>query len=171
MLAIWSLVSLPFLNPACISGSSQFTYCWSLAWRILKIIFNYIIPKNNLFKRLLILRDVFCFFKRFWSSKVIRELTARKRERTWILWEKNTEFILIKCLMFQTTKLINFRQCFLSYLFINQNDFLNYSFIIHFYEPSVWGFVFSYTFFALQHGCICFGAHIYFSFKEVPWKK
>ena len=28
MLAIWSLVPLPFLNPACTSGSSQFTYCW-----------------------------------------------------------------------------------------------------------------------------------------------
>ena len=33
MLAIWSLVPLPFLNPAWTSGSSQFTYCWSLAWR------------------------------------------------------------------------------------------------------------------------------------------
>ena len=32
MLAIWSLV--PFLKPAWTSGSSQFTYCWSLAWRI-----------------------------------------------------------------------------------------------------------------------------------------
>ena len=31
MLAIWSLV-LPFLNPAWISGSSWFTYCWGLAW-------------------------------------------------------------------------------------------------------------------------------------------
>ena len=27
--------SLPFLNPAWISESSQFMYCWSLAWRIL----------------------------------------------------------------------------------------------------------------------------------------
>ena len=34
MLAIWSL---PFLNPACTSESSQFTYCWSLAWRILSM--------------------------------------------------------------------------------------------------------------------------------------
>ena len=34
MLAIWSLIPLPFLNPAWTSGSSQFTYCWSLAWRI-----------------------------------------------------------------------------------------------------------------------------------------
>ena len=33
MLAIWSLVPLPFLNLAWTSGSSQFTYCWSLAWR------------------------------------------------------------------------------------------------------------------------------------------
>ena len=29
MLAIWSLVPLPFLNPAWTSGSSRFTYCWS----------------------------------------------------------------------------------------------------------------------------------------------
>ena len=35
MLAIWSLVHLPFINPACKSGISCFMYCWSLAWRIL----------------------------------------------------------------------------------------------------------------------------------------
>ena len=35
MLAIWSLVPLPFLNPTWTSGSSRFIYCWSLAWRIL----------------------------------------------------------------------------------------------------------------------------------------
>ena len=37
MLVIWSLVPLPFLNPAWTSGSSLFVYCWSLAWRILSI--------------------------------------------------------------------------------------------------------------------------------------
>ena len=37
MLAIWSLAPLPFLNPAWTSGSSQFTYCWNLTWRILSI--------------------------------------------------------------------------------------------------------------------------------------
>ena len=37
MLAIWSLVPLAFLNPTYTSGSSQFTYCWSLAWSILNI--------------------------------------------------------------------------------------------------------------------------------------
>ena len=37
MLAIWSLVPLPFLKPAWTSGSSQFMYFWSLAWRILSI--------------------------------------------------------------------------------------------------------------------------------------
>ena len=37
MVAIWSLVPLPFVKPAWTSGSSQFTYCWSLAWRILSI--------------------------------------------------------------------------------------------------------------------------------------
>ena len=35
MLAIWCLVPLLFLKPAWTSGSSWFTYCWSLAWRIL----------------------------------------------------------------------------------------------------------------------------------------
>ena len=30
MLAIWSLIPLPFLNPAWTSGNSQFMYCWSL---------------------------------------------------------------------------------------------------------------------------------------------
>ena len=37
MLAIWSLAPLPFLNPSWTAGSSQFIYCWSLAWRILNI--------------------------------------------------------------------------------------------------------------------------------------
>ena len=37
LLAIWSLVPLPFLNPAWTSGSSLFKYCWSLTWRILSI--------------------------------------------------------------------------------------------------------------------------------------
>ena len=37
MLAIWSLVPLPVLKPAWTSGRSRFTYCWSLAWRILSI--------------------------------------------------------------------------------------------------------------------------------------
>ena len=37
MSAIWSLVPLPLPNPVWTSGSPQFTYCWSLAWRILNI--------------------------------------------------------------------------------------------------------------------------------------
>jgi len=43
MLAIWSLVPLPFLKAAWTSGSSQFTYCWSLAWKILsdRVLMNY----------------------------------------------------------------------------------------------------------------------------------
>ena len=36
MLSFWSLVPLPFLNPASTS-SSWFVYHWSLAWRILSI--------------------------------------------------------------------------------------------------------------------------------------
>ena len=42
MLAIWSLVPLPFLNPVLKSGDFWFMYCWSLAWRILtKILLAY----------------------------------------------------------------------------------------------------------------------------------
>ena len=37
MLATSSLAPLPFLNPVCTYGSSRFTYCWNLAWRILSI--------------------------------------------------------------------------------------------------------------------------------------
>jgi len=37
MLAIYSLVPLPFLNPDWTSGSWWFTHCWGLAWRILRI--------------------------------------------------------------------------------------------------------------------------------------
>ena len=37
MLPIWSMIPLPFLKPTWTSGSSRFTYCWSLAWRILRI--------------------------------------------------------------------------------------------------------------------------------------
>ena len=39
MFAILFLVLLLFVNPTCTSGSSQFTYCWSLTWRILSITF------------------------------------------------------------------------------------------------------------------------------------
>ena len=35
--AIWSLFLLPLQNPAYTSESSQFMYCWSLAWRIFNI--------------------------------------------------------------------------------------------------------------------------------------
>ena len=37
MLAIWSVLPLPFLNPAWTSGNSCFIYFWSLTWRILSI--------------------------------------------------------------------------------------------------------------------------------------
>ena len=37
MLAIWSLVPLPFLNPAWTSRSSWSTQCWSLACKILSM--------------------------------------------------------------------------------------------------------------------------------------
>ena len=37
MLAIWSLVPLPFVHPACTPGNSWLSYYWSLASRILSM--------------------------------------------------------------------------------------------------------------------------------------
>ena len=39
MLAIWSLVPLPFLKPAWTSGISKFTYWWSLALRMWALLY------------------------------------------------------------------------------------------------------------------------------------
>ena len=50
MLAIWSLVPLPFLNTAWTYGSSQLMYCWSLAWRILSITLLAYGMKTDLFQ-------------------------------------------------------------------------------------------------------------------------
>ena len=44
VLAIWSLLPLPFLKPAWTSGSSRFMYCWSLAWRILILLLLLSLP-------------------------------------------------------------------------------------------------------------------------------
>ena len=44
MLAIWSLVPLPFLNPAWTSGSSRFRYCWSLS----SVQFSHSVISNSL---------------------------------------------------------------------------------------------------------------------------
>ena len=47
ILAIWFLVPLPLLNPDWTSGSSQFTYCWSLAWRVLSVNFASVWDEYN----------------------------------------------------------------------------------------------------------------------------
>ena len=49
MLAIWSLVPLPFLNPAWTSRSSWFMYCWSLAWRNFEHYFASVCDEYNCF--------------------------------------------------------------------------------------------------------------------------
>ena len=46
MLAIWSLVPLPFLNPAWTSGSSRFTYCSHSLLNLMSIAF--VMPSNHL---------------------------------------------------------------------------------------------------------------------------
>ena len=49
MLAISSLIPLPFLNPAWTSESSRFMYCWSLAWKILSFTLELCIQIGILF--------------------------------------------------------------------------------------------------------------------------
>ena len=60
MLAIWSLVPLPFLKPAWTSVSSQFTYCWSLAWRILSITLLAWIIAKTIYWRVMALGTLYC---------------------------------------------------------------------------------------------------------------
>ena len=86
MLAIWSLVPLLFLNPAYTSGSSQFMYCWSLAWKILSIIllacemitivqqFEYSLALP--FFGIGMKTDLFQSFDHWWVSKFARILSA-----------------------------------------------------------------------------------------------
>ena len=80
MLAIWSLVPLPFLNPAWTSGSSRFMYCWSIAWRILSITlpacemsecktFNWYTELHQNYELLL--------FKRYWLEKEMTSYRLR----------------------------------------------------------------------------------------------
>ena len=68
MLAIWSLVPMRFLNPAWTPGSSQFTYYWSLIWRVLS--------HSGLAKMLLqFLRHIFHFHQEFyWAMNVFTVL-------------------------------------------------------------------------------------------------
>ena len=40
MLAIWSLVPLPFLKPAWTSVNSWFMYCWTLAWEFWELLYR-----------------------------------------------------------------------------------------------------------------------------------
>ena len=76
MLAIWSLVPLPFLNPAWTSGSSPFTYCWSLAWRIYSLL--ELTPKKDV---LFIIGD--------WNAKVgSQEIPGVNRQ----IWPWSTEW-------------------------------------------------------------------------------
>ena len=93
MLAMWSLVPLPFLKPAWTSGSSWFTYCWSLAWRILSI---------TLLAPLLISRkwDFLKFSSKIGSHKIncnnrgnwfVNNLTGEKPKK----WEENRRKITI----------------------------------------------------------------------------
>ena len=91
----WQLVPLPFLKPSWTSGSSLFTYCWSLAWRILSITISrgllsysrifeirfYMYPMLCVFRRLLCLlsyhQSVYVIF--YWSR------TSHPRSQTWEL--------------------------------------------------------------------------------------
>ena len=82
MLAIRSLVPLPFLNPAWTSGSSWLMYCWSLTWRILE---------NEPIKKFY---TQSCMFGVIFICNIIWHVKClRKTERTkWIGEMRQTEF-------------------------------------------------------------------------------
>ena len=85
MLALWSVVPLLFLNPACTSGSSQFMYCWTLAWRILSII-------------------VRSRVRRYWQNRgtALNPLSLFRRHRPRM---KELGFVILTCFFFSSAEL------------------------------------------------------------------
>ena len=91
MLAVWSLVHLPFLNPTWTPGSSWLTYCWSLSWRILSI--TLLACEMQLCSSLSILPDVQAGFRKGRGTRDqtnIRWIIEKARE-----FQKNIYFSFI----------------------------------------------------------------------------
>ena len=86
ILAIWSLVSLPFLKPAWKSGSSWFTCCWSLAWRILNI---------TLLNVLVVIPTFFCLILSMWDECNCAVVTAFFAIAFLRDWNENWPFLVL----------------------------------------------------------------------------
>ena len=82
MLAIWSLVPLPFLKPAWTSGSSRFIYCWSLAWRILNSV------PMIIWQQCMLLEDMFLLLENLLTNPV----TLKSILWEWV-WFSSVQFI------------------------------------------------------------------------------
>ena len=135
MLGIWSLVPLPFLNPAWTSGNSTwFIYCWSLAWRILSIILlsvwdecNYVVvwtffgiallwdlnEKTDLFQSsYLILPFLFHITLKIFFISFHAHWNANHPKNLWALQvynkTKHTPFDLINCVNFMFVSSLRF---------------------------------------------------------------
>ena len=91
MLAIWSLVPLPFLKPAWTSESSQFTYCWSLAWRILSVT---LLAYRNLECQVRESRQIGCGQTEDVSNVISGSSAFSKTSLN--IWKLNTVHVLLK---------------------------------------------------------------------------
>ena len=78
VLAIWSLVPLPFLNPAWTFQNSQFRYYWSLAWRILSITFASMWNECNC--ALVCMIELSYFVKEKWRDSTALQKVLDQRE-------------------------------------------------------------------------------------------
>ena len=89
MLAIWPLVRLLFLNPAWISGTSQFRYCSNLAWRNLTVTLQRV-RWVQLCGSLSILWHCHC--QPTWIFHWLPSNTNIHYPRTWNIWQALTKF-------------------------------------------------------------------------------
>ena len=90
MLAIWSLISLPFLNPAWTSGSSQLMYHWSLTWRIFSI--TLLVCEMSAFVQQFALCLVLPFFGTGMKTDLFQKLTSHI-SGGWEVWDHDASHI------------------------------------------------------------------------------
>ena len=80
MLANGPLVPLPFLNPACTSRSSRFTYFWSLPWRILSII--YVCIYIYIYIHIYIYSQIILYITYIYNDKILKNIKSHLTQYT-----------------------------------------------------------------------------------------
>ena len=112
MLAIWSWVPLPFLYPACTSGSSWFMSCWSLAWRFWALP-PWRMKWVQLYGSLNILWHC-CSLGLEWKLTFCSRVTTAEFSKFASYWVQHFNSIILSC-----TKLLSLCQAFFPKILVN----------------------------------------------------